>query len=33
VLGGILGYSDSEIADLYAKEVIGNWDHYDEVPG
>lgn len=33
VLGGILGYSAAEIADLYAKEVIGNWDQYDSVPG
>jgi formyl-CoA transferase len=33
VLGGLLGYSAAEIADLYAKDVIGNWDHYDTVPG
>jgi len=33
VLGGLLGYSAAEITDLYAKEVIGNWDQYDEVPG
>jgi crotonobetainyl-CoA:carnitine CoA-transferase CaiB-like acyl-CoA transferase len=33
VLSGLLGYSAAEIADLYAKEVIGNWDQYDEVPG
>ncbi len=33
VLGGLLGYSDSEIAKLYETDVIGNWDHYDEVPG
>jgi crotonobetainyl-CoA:carnitine CoA-transferase CaiB-like acyl-CoA transferase len=33
VLGGLLGYSAAEIADLYAKEVIGNWDQYDSVPG
>jgi crotonobetainyl-CoA:carnitine CoA-transferase CaiB-like acyl-CoA transferase len=32
VLGGLLGYSAAEIADLYAKDVIGNWDHYDTVP-
>jgi crotonobetainyl-CoA:carnitine CoA-transferase CaiB-like acyl-CoA transferase len=32
VLGDLLGYSKDEIADLYAKEVIGNWDHYDTVP-
>ena len=33
VLGGLLGYSKAEIADLYAKDVIGNRDHYDTVPG
>jgi crotonobetainyl-CoA:carnitine CoA-transferase CaiB-like acyl-CoA transferase len=33
VLGGLLGYSAAEIADLYAKEVIGNGDQYDSVPG
>jgi CoA:oxalate CoA-transferase len=33
VLGNLLGYSAAEITDLYAKEVIGNWDQYDEVPG
>jgi crotonobetainyl-CoA:carnitine CoA-transferase CaiB-like acyl-CoA transferase len=33
VLSGLLGYSAAEIADLYAKEVIGNWDQYDSVPG
>ena len=32
VLGGLLGYSEAEIADLYAKQVIGNYDHYDTVP-
>jgi hypothetical protein len=32
VLGGLLGYCEAEIADLYAKDVIGNWDHYDTVP-
>jgi crotonobetainyl-CoA:carnitine CoA-transferase CaiB-like acyl-CoA transferase len=32
VLGGLLGYSEEEIAELYTKKVIGNWDHYDEVP-
>jgi CoA:oxalate CoA-transferase len=32
ILGGLLGYSAAEIADLYAKEVIGNWHHYDTVP-
>jgi len=30
---GLLGYSKDEIADLYAKEVITNRDHYDSVPG
>ena len=30
---GLLGYSTEEIADLYAKEVIGNWHHYDTLPG
>jgi hypothetical protein len=33
VLGGLLGYSEEEIAKLYASDVIGNWDHYDTVPG
>jgi crotonobetainyl-CoA:carnitine CoA-transferase CaiB-like acyl-CoA transferase len=33
VLGGLLGYSKEEIARLYEKNVIGNWDHYDTVPG
>jgi crotonobetainyl-CoA:carnitine CoA-transferase CaiB-like acyl-CoA transferase len=33
VLSGLLGYSEKEIADLYEKKVIGNWDQYDEVPG
>jgi crotonobetainyl-CoA:carnitine CoA-transferase CaiB-like acyl-CoA transferase len=33
VLAGLLGYSKDEIADLYAKDVIGNWDHYNTVPG
>jgi len=33
VLGDLLGYSKDEITDLYAKDVIGNWDHYDTVPG
>jgi crotonobetainyl-CoA:carnitine CoA-transferase CaiB-like acyl-CoA transferase len=32
VLGGLLGYSEAEIAALYGKNVIGNWDHYDTVP-
>ena len=29
----LLGYSKEEIAKLYANDVIGNWDHYDTVPG
>jgi len=33
VLGGLLGYSEEEIAALYAKKVIGNWDHYASLPG
>lgn len=32
VLGGLLGYAEEEIAALYEKKVIGNWDHYDTVP-
>lgn len=32
VLGGLLGYSKEEIAELYVKEVIGSWDLYDTVP-
>jgi len=28
VLGGLLDYSEAEIDDLHAKDVIGNWDHY-----
>jgi crotonobetainyl-CoA:carnitine CoA-transferase CaiB-like acyl-CoA transferase len=33
VLGGLLGYSEEEIARLYADGVIGNFDHYDTLPG
>jgi formyl-CoA transferase len=33
VLGGLLGYSEEEIAKLYANNVIGNFDHYDTLPG
>ena len=33
VLSGLLGYSEEEIAELYDGNVIGNFDHYDEVPG
>jgi formyl-CoA transferase len=33
VLGDLLGYTQTEISELYAKHIIGNWDQYDEVPG
>ena len=33
VLGGILGYSDQEIAALYENNVVSTADRYDEVPG
>ena len=33
VLGGLLGYSEEEIATLYADGVIGNFDHYDTLRG
>ena len=33
VLGGLLGYSEEEIKKLYANDVIGNWHHYDTLPG
>ena len=33
VLGGLLGYSENEIAKLYANDVISKSDHYDTVPG
>ena len=33
VLAGLLGYSMEEISRLGAEEVIGEWDHYPEVPG
>ena len=33
VLGNLLGYSKEEIAELYAKDVIGNSHHYDTLPG
>jgi hypothetical protein len=33
ILGSLLGYSEDEIAELYDQKVLGNWDHYDEVPG
>jgi crotonobetainyl-CoA:carnitine CoA-transferase CaiB-like acyl-CoA transferase len=32
VWGGLLGYSEAAIAELYAKNVIGNWDRYVTVP-
>ena len=33
VLGGLLGYSADEIAQLYASDVIGNSHHYDTLSG
>ena len=33
VLGGLLGYSEEEIATLYANDVIGNRNHYDTLSG
>jgi crotonobetainyl-CoA:carnitine CoA-transferase CaiB-like acyl-CoA transferase len=33
ILGGLLGYSDAEIAGLRAKDVISERDEYDQVPG
>ena len=33
VMGGLLGYSEEEIKKLYANDVIGNWHHYDKLPG
>ena len=32
VLGDMLEYSPEQIAELYDKKVIANFDHYDEVP-
>jgi len=32
VLGNLLGYSKEEIAELYAKDVIGNSHYYDTLP-
>jgi formyl-CoA transferase len=33
VLGALLGYSEEEIAKLYANNVISNTDHYDTLSG
>ena len=33
VLGGLLGYSEEEIAQMREANVIADFDHYDEVPG
>ena len=33
VLGGLLGMSEEEIADLYERNVVSTVHHYDEVPG
>ena len=33
VLTGLLGYSEDEVQSMYEANVIGNFDHYDEVPG
>ena len=33
VLGGLLGYSEAEIAKMYAENVISKAHHYDSVPG
>ena len=33
VLSGLLEYTEEEIAQRYESNVIGNFDHYDEVPG
>ena len=33
VLTGLLGYSDDDVQAMYEANVIGNFDHYDEVPG
>ena len=33
VLTGLLDYSEDEVQALYEANVIGNFDHYDEVPG
>jgi crotonobetainyl-CoA:carnitine CoA-transferase CaiB-like acyl-CoA transferase len=33
VLGGLLGYSKEEIAELYTKDVISTSHHYDTLSG
>ena len=33
VLTGLLDYSEDEVQALYEANVIGNFDHYDEIPG
>lgn len=33
ILGGLLGYSQDEIAKLYATGVISNAHYYDTLPG
>ena len=33
VLGALLGYSEADIAKLYADDVISKAHHYDSVPG
>ena len=33
VLGGLLGYSEAKITELYEQKVIANFDHYDEIVG
>ena len=33
VLTGLLEYSEDEVQAMYEANVIGNFDHYDEVPG
>ena len=33
ILGGLLGYSQDEIAKLYANGVISNSHHYDTLSG
>lgn len=33
VLTGLIEYSEAEVQGMYESQVIGNFDHYDEVPG